>query len=125
MTYLRKNKLLIFFFIVGIAQILYYWSERSNFKLEILINPFNKNSYVSYFLPKTVIESKQILHFNNIKIFNLSKELKNDMYSFQRIIEFNYPIRFDEKSDFILMNVNENSNCKNISKGKLLKLQKC
>ena len=124
MTYLRKNKLLIFF-IVGIAQILYYWSERSNFKLEILINPFNKNSYVSYFLPKTVIESKQILHFNNIKIFNLSKELKNDMYSFQRIIEFNYPIRFDEKSDFILMNVNENSNCKNISKGKLLKLQKC
>ena len=125
MTYLRKNILLIFFFIVGIAQILYYWSERSNFKLEILINPFNKNSYVSYFLPKTVIESKQILHFNNIKIFNLSKELKNDMYSFQRIIEFNYPIRFDEKSDFILMNVNENSNCKNISKGKLLKLQKC
>jgi len=125
MTYLRKNKLLIFFFIVGIAQILYYWSERSNFKLEILINPFNKNSYVSYFLPKTVIESKQILHFNNIKIFNLSKELKNDMYSFQRIIEFNYPIRFDEKSDFILMNVNENSNCKNVSKGKLLKLQKC
>ena len=125
MTYLRKNILLIFFFIVGIAQILYYWSERSNFKLEILINPFNKNSYVSYFLPKTVIESKQILHFNNIKIFNLSKELKNDMYSFQRIIEFNYPIRFDEKSNFIIMNINENSNCKSISKGKLLKLQKC
>ena len=125
MTYLRKNKLLIFFFIVGIAQILYYWSERSNFKLEILINPFNKNSYVSYFLPKTVMESKQILLSNNIKIFNLSKELKNDMYSFQRVIEFNYPIRFDEKSNFIIMNINENSNCKSISKGKLLKLQKC
>ena len=125
MTYLRKNILLIFFFIVGIAQILYYWSERSNFKLEILINPFNKNSYVSYFLPKTVVESKQILLSNNIKIFNLSKELKNDMYSFQRIIEFNYPIRFDEKSNFIIMNINENSNCKSISKGKLLKLQKC
>ncbi len=125
MTYLRKNILLIFFFIVGIAQILYYWSERSNFKLEILINPFNKNSYVSYFLPKTVMESKQILLSNNIKIFNLSKELKNDMYSFQRIIEFNYPIRFDEKSNFIIMNINENSNCKSISKGKLLKLQKC
>mgnify|MGYP001385752135 FL=1 len=125
MTYLRKNKLLIFFFIVGIAQILYYWSELSNFKLEILINPFNKNSYVSYFLPKTVMESKQILLSNNIKIFNLSKELKNDMYSFQRIIEFNYPIRFDEKSNFIIMNINENSNCKSISKGKLLKLQKC
>ena len=125
MTYLRKNILLIFFFIVGIAQILYYWSERSNFKLEILINPFNKNSYVSYFLPKTVVESKQILLSNNIKLFNLSKELKNDMYSFQRIIEFNYPIRFDEKSNFIIMNINENSNCKSISKGKLLKLQKC
>ena len=125
MTYLRKNILLIFFFIVGIAQILYYWSERSNFKLEILINPFNKNSYVSYFLPKTVMESKQILLSNNIKLFNLSKELKNDMYSFQRIIEFNYPIRFDEKSNFIIMNINENSNCKSISKGKLLKLQKC
>ena len=60
MTYLKKNKLIIFFFILGILQILYYWSERSNFKLQILINPFKKNSYLSYILPERIIDFAKI-----------------------------------------------------------------
>ena len=47
------------------------------------------------------------------------------MYSYQRIIEFNYPIKFDEKSKYTLLLIEENYNCESIFEGKLIKLQKC
>ena len=80
MTYLKKNKLIIFFFILGILQLLYYWSERSNFKLQILSNPFKKNSYLSYILPERIIETRKILISNDINKFNLSTKLRNEMF---------------------------------------------
>ena len=71
------------------------------------------------------IETNKILISNNIQKFNLSKNLKNDMYNYQRIIEFNYPIKFDEKSKYTLLLIEENYNCESIFEGKLIKLQKC
>ncbi len=106
-------------------QIFYYWIERSNFKFEVLKNPFKKNSHIDYVLPETIIETNKILISNKVKKFNLSKKLKNDMYSYQRIIEYNYPVRFDEKAKYILVFLEENYDCKSISKGKLIELQKC
>jgi len=47
------------------------------------------------------------------------------MYNYQRIIEYNYPIRFDEKSEYILITLEENGVCESISKGKFIELQKC
>ena len=125
MTYLKKNKLIIFFFILGILQILYYWSERSNFKLQILSNPFKKNSYLSYILPERIIETRKILISNDINKFNLSTKLRNEMYFFQRVIELNYPSRFDPKSKYILVSLEENLNCESIFKGEYIELQKC
>ena len=129
MTYLKKNKLLIFFFIVGIIQILYYSSQRNNFQFEILKSPFKKNSHVNYVLPELVIETKDILISSKIKKFNLSKKLsqENNMYYYQRIIEYNYPSRFDEKSEYTLFLLNEefSSNCDLVSKGKFIELKKC
>ena len=103
MIHLKNNKLLIFFFIIGIIQIFYYWNKRSNFEFEVLKNPFEKNSHINYVLPEVIIETNKILISNNIQKFNLSKNLKNDMYNYQRIIEFNYPIKFDEKSKYTLL----------------------
>ena len=125
MTHIKNNKLLIFFFIIGIFQIVYYWNERSNFEFQVLKNPFKKDSHINYVLPKSIIETNKILISNNIKKFNLSKKLKNDMYNYQRIIEYNYPIRFDEKSEYILITLEENGVCESISKGKFIELQKC
>ena len=112
-------------FIIGIFQIVYYWNERSNFEFQVLKNPFKKDSHINYVLPKSIIETNKILISNNIKKFNLSKKLKNDMYNYQRIIEYNYPIRFDEKSEYILITLEENGVCESISKGKFIELQKC
>ena len=84
-----------------------------------------KNSHINYVLPEVIIETNKILISNNIQKFNLSKNLKNDMYNYQRIIEFNYPIKFDEKSKYTLLLIEENYNCESIFEGKLIKLQKC
>ena len=122
---LKKNKLITFFFIIGILQIFYYWNNRSNFKFEVLKNPFKKNSHINYVMPKPIIETNKLLTSNNIKNFNLSEKLKNDMYTFQRIIEYNYPIRFDEKARYILVYLDESFSCESISKGEFIELQKC
>ena len=125
MNALKNKKILIFFFIIGIIQIFYYWNKRSNFEFEILKNPFKKNSHINYVLPETIIETKKILISNKIKKFNLSENLKDDMYNYQRIIEFNYPLRFEERSKFILFDLGEKNDCEIIKSGKLLELKKC
>ena len=122
---LKQNKLITFFFIIGILQIFYYWNNRSNFKFEVLKNPFKKNSHINYVMPKPIIETNKLLTSNNIKNFNLSEKLKNDMYTFQRIIEYNYPIRLDEKAKYILVYLDESFSCQTISKGEFIELQKC
>ena len=47
------------------------------------------------------------------------------MYFFQRVIELNYPRRFDPKSKYILVSLEENQNCESIFKGQYIELQKC
>ena len=87
MTHLKKNKILIFFFIFGLLQIYYLYSKRSNFNFEILRNPFKKDSHINLVLEKPVIESKQIIQSFNLKKFNLSQKLKDkDSYFYQRLM---------------------------------------
>ena len=126
MTYLKKNKLIIFFFILGIFQIYYLFDKRSNFQTEILKNPFKRDSHANLTLPDIVIEANQILKSKNIISFNLSENIKKDMYLYQRIIEFNYPIKFSENSKFFITPFEENKkNCEKISEKKLVSLYKC
>ena len=126
MTYLKNNKLIIFFFILGIFQIYYLFDKRSNFQIEILKNPFKRDSHANLTLPDIVIEANQILKSKNIISFNLSENIKKDMYLYQRIIEFNYPIKFSENSKFFITPFEENKkNCEKISEKKLVSLYKC
>ena len=126
MTHLKKNKILIFFFIFGLLQIYYLYSKRSNFNFEILRNPFKKDSHINLVLEKPVIESKQIIHSFNLKKFNLSQKLKDkDSYFYQRLIEYNYPVRMDPKEEYTFFLLEEKNTCKDIFKGKFIKLKKC
>ena len=88
MINLKNKKIYIFFIVVGIIQIFYYGVKRNDFRIEILKNPFQNNSHINYSLPKKIIESNNILKSENIKKFNLSKRLKEDMFTFQRIIPY-------------------------------------
>ena len=78
-------------------------------------------------LVSTKRRKKLILKKQKALDFNLSKNLKKDTYFFQRTIEFNYPIRINEISRFVLF-LNEEyapSTCKIIETGKHVKLAQC
>jgi len=103
------------------------FNHRSNFKYEVIKNPFSINSGRLFAVSAEVIESNDML--NNFKItnFSLSEEIKNDAYFYQRFIEFNYPIRIKSNSlyKFFLINEKISENCTIYITGKYLKLTKC
>ena len=121
----KKTKIL--FFIICILQLFYLFNFRSGFRYEIIKDPFNENSGIAYAVSKEVIESKKILKRNKIVHFNLSKNLKEDTYFYQRSIEFNYPTRINQSSKLVFFSINEDisEKCKVIETGKYLKLTQC
>jgi len=124
---MKTKKIKIFFFLLCLFQLFYLFNSRSNFQYEIIKNPFKENSGTVYSLSAKVIELNTILKKQKGTNFNLSDELKKDIYLYQRSIEFNYPIRINENSKLIFFNLNEqvSNNCKIIESGKYLKLGLC
>lgn len=122
------KKLKILFIFVCAFQLFYLFNNRSNFKIEILKDPFSKNSGIIYALTPAVIESKNILTKYNLPDFNLSNDLKKiDIYFYQRSVEFNYPIRLKKDSKFIFYKINENifDSCELVEEGAFIKLARC
>ena len=124
---MKIKKLKFFFLILCIIQLLYIFHFRSGFKYEIIKNPFSKNSGVFYALSSEIIESNNILKKHKAVDFNLSVDLRKDIYLYQRSIEFNYPIRINETSRLIFYLKDEEvpTTCKVIETGKYLKLTQC
>lgn len=122
---IKKTKIL--FIIICTLQIFYLFQFRSGFEYEIIKDPFNKNAGISSALSSEVIESRDILNKYEVDNFNLSKNLKENTYFYQRSIEFNYPLRIDQSSKFILFSINEdiNKDCKILEAGIHLRLIQC
>ena len=127
MVEVKIKKFKFFFIILCVIQLFYIFHFRSGFKYEIIKNPFNENAGISYALSAEVIEANSILKKQKIIDFNLSEGLKKDTYLYQRIIEFNYPIRINESSKLIFfLNAEDIPNaCKIIEIGKYLTLTQC
>ena len=127
MVEVKIKKFKFFFIILCVIQLIYIFHFRSNFKYEVMKNPFDENSGISHALSLEVVESKLILKKQKAIDFNLSKSLKKDTYFYQRSIEFNYPIRINEASRLIFFRIDEDipNTCKVIETGKYLKLTQC
>ena len=127
MAEVRIKKLKFFFLILCVIQLFYIFHFRSEFKYEIIKNPFNESSGISYALSAEVIEANSILKKQKAINFNLSESLKKNTYLYQRTIEFNYPIRINESSKLVFfLNTEDIPNtCKVIETGKYLKLTQC
>ena len=127
MAEVKIKKFKFFFIILCVIQLFYIFHFRSGFKYEIIKNPFNENAGISYALSAEVIEANSILKKQKVIDFNLSESLKKDTYLYQRIIEFNYPIRINESSKLIFfLNAEDIPNaCKIIEIGKYLTLTQC
>ena len=121
----KKTKIL--FLIVCTLQLFYLFNFRSGFRYEIIRDPFNENSGISYAVSPEVIESRDILKKYEAIHFNLSKKLKNDVYFYQRSLEFNYPIRINQSSKLVFFSINEDilEKCNVVETGKHLKLTQC
>ena len=127
MAEVKIIKFKFFFLILCVIQLFYLFHFRSGFKYEIIKNPFDENSGISHALSAEVIESKLILKKQKAIDFNLSKSLKKNTYFYQRSIEFNYPIRINETSQFIFFLNDEDTpnTCKVVETGKYLKFTQC
>ena len=127
MAGVKIKKFKFFFLILCIIQLFYIFNFRSGFKYEIIKNPFSKNSGVFYALSSEIIESNNILKKHKAVDFNLSEDLRKNIYLYQRSIEFNYPIRINENSRLIFFHVDEDipNACTVIETGKYLKLTQC
>ena len=127
MSEVKIKKFKFFFLVLCVIQLFYIFHFRSGFKYEIIKNPFNESSGISYALSAEVIEANSILKKQKAIDFNLSEGLKKDTYLYQRTIEFNYPIRINESSKliFFLNTENISNACKIIESGKYLKLMQC
>ena len=127
MVEVKIKKFKFFFIILCVIQLFYIFHFRSGFKYEIIKNPFNESSGISYALSAEVIEANSILKKQKAIDFNLSESLKKDTYLYQRIIEFNYPIRINESSKLIFyLNTEDIPNaCKIIEIEKYLTLTQC
>ena len=121
----KKTKIL--FLIICTLQLFYLFNFRSGFRYEIIRDSFNENSGISYAVSPEVIESRDILKKYEAIHFNLSKKLKNDVYFYQRSLEFNYPIRINQSSKLVFFSINEDilEKCNVVETGKYLKLTRC
>ena len=137
-----KNILNLFLFFLLVINLIYI-KNISYFNLEILINSFNKNWIPVYSIYRPeVIESKYLLNKHRISKFNVSQKIigetdldfssantikATDLYTYFRIVAYNYPIRFDSQSKYFLFFLNEKTpeKCKALDKGKYLKLLIC
>ena len=142
MKIIFRNKLNLFLFFLLIINLIYI-KNISYFKLEIIKNSFNKNWIPIYSIYRSeVIESKYLLNKHRISKFNVSQKIigetdldfssantikATDLYSYFRILAYNYPIRFDSQSKYFLFFLNEKTSekCKELDKGKYLKLLIC
>ena len=123
----KIHKIKVLFVVICILQLFYIFHFRSGFQYEIIKNPLGENSGLFYAVSPEVIESKNILKKHKAIDFNLSTGLKEDVYFYQRIIEFNYPIRINSNSNLIFFLKNEEivDSCNIIESGKYLKLTLC
>ena len=127
MPEVKIKKFKFFFIILCVIQLFYIFHFRSGFKYEIIKNPFNESSGISYALSAEVIEANSILKKQKAINFNLSESLKKNTYFYQRSIEFNYPIRINEASRLIFFLKDEDipNTCTIIETGKYLKFTQC
>lgn len=103
-----KNKIIKLFLIaVIIGQFFFIANNRVNFDIEILKNSFSKDFGAERVLPKEIIELKKIVLKKNIKKTNLSEYLRNNVFFYQRTVEFLYPIKIDKGNDKIFYSVDE------------------
>ena len=127
MPFQNNNKIKFILVFLIFFQLFYIANKRLTFKIEIFKNSFLKDFGSEYVMPNTILELKKITNDLKLEKFNISKKLTENVFFFQRSIEFLYPTKIDKKSKNIFFASEEEipNNCNILDQYKHLKHAKC
>ena len=127
MSFQNNNKIKILLVILIFFQLFYIANKRLVFKTEILKNSFLKDFGSEYVMTSDILELKKITNDLKLKKFNISKKLSENVFFFQRSIEFLYPIKIDKKSKNMFFSSEEKipKSCNILNQYKYLNHVKC
>jgi hypothetical protein len=120
-----KNKIK-YILIISILVQLFYITNKYKFHPLNLLNAFKNEYRGNLDLPNETIEIKDIIKRENLTYFNLSKKFKENIYLYQRTVEYSYPSKFNKKNDIFFELIDEkNNNCKILKKYVFTQISRC
>ena len=127
MSFQNNNKIKFILAFIIFLQLFYISSKRLNFETEIFKKSFLKDFGSEYVMTSDILELKKITNDLKLEKFNISKKLTENVFFFQRSIEFLYPIKIDKKSENIFFSSEEKipNNCNILNQYKHLNHVKC
>ena len=127
MSFQNNNKIKFILVVLIFFQLFYIANKRLAFKTEIFKNSFLKDFGSEYVMTNDILELKKITNDLKLEKFNISKKLTENVFFFQRSIEFLYPIKIDKKSENIFFSSEEEipNNCNIVNQYKHLNHAKC
>ena len=126
-SFQNNNKIKFILVFLIFFQLFYIANKRLAFKIEIFKNSFLKDFGSEYVMTSDILELKKITNDLKLEKFNISKKLTENVFFFQRSIEFLYPIKIDKKSENIFFSSEEEipNNCNILNQYKHLNHAKC
>tara|TARA_B100001029_G_C14750967_1_gene280735 strand:+ start:55 stop:441 length:387 start_codon:yes stop_codon:yes gene_type:complete len=128
MIKIQSNRIIKFLLIILIFfQLIYVANKRLSFKKEIILNSFKKNYGSEYIITQDILELNEISKNLKLNEINISKKLYDNVFFYQRSVEFLYPIKVTDKAKvtFYLIDESIEKNCEIIKSFKYLKAIKC
>ena len=129
MRYIGKKILPILCFAIVFFQIILI-SHRLSFDFDLLLNFYRKDYGLKHSLKinkkfKPVLEINQLIKKNNIKNFQLSRMLSDEIL-YAKIVEANYPSKLDFNSiNYFTLNNEIMNNCNLIDNSEKINLYEC
>ena len=124
---LNDKKIKYILIILIFFQLLYVANKRMMFKKEILYNSFVKDFGSKYIMTPDLLELKEIVTNLNLKQINISEKLKQNVFFYQRSIEFLYPVKIvnNEKVIFYSSEEKIQNNCEILNEYQYFIMIKC
>tara|TARA_B100000029_G_scaffold215849_1_gene213655 strand:- start:334 stop:717 length:384 start_codon:yes stop_codon:yes gene_type:complete len=127
MYQLKRNNLIFLslIIIICLAKLFHIGYSRINFSTNLLFHSFHKDFANNIAVSENVLEAHELIKKGNIPNFSLSNNLILSNYFRHRIVEFSYPVRFDENSKFIIALSDSKIACKVKLESERIKLYEC
>tara|TARA_B100001167_G_C16534866_1_gene196192 strand:- start:116 stop:502 length:387 start_codon:yes stop_codon:yes gene_type:complete len=127
MSFQNNNKIKFILVFLIFLQLFYIANKRLDFETEIFKKSFLKDFGSEYVMTSDILELKKITNDLKLEKFNISKKLTENVFFFQRSIEFLYPIKIDKKSKNIFFSSEEviPNNCNILNQYEHLNHVKC